>query len=55
MEWKIYKMQDGSVVACYGMQHDGGVLSPSGIGYTMPCFLHIVKDGSKVKRKQKNL
>jgi hypothetical protein len=39
MEWRIRPCSHGGVVAEYGSKHEGGVLSPAGIGYTMPAFI----------------
>lgn len=39
MEWRIRESAYGGVVAEKGIPHDGGVLAPNGIGYTMPAFI----------------
>lgn len=39
MEWRIRPCSHGGFVAEYGSKHNGGILSPSGIGFTMPGFI----------------
>ena len=39
MEWRIRESSHGGFVAERGMEHEGGVLAPSGIGCTMPAFI----------------
>ena len=39
MEWRIRESSHGGFVAERGVKHEGGVLAPSGIGYTMPVFI----------------
>lgn len=39
MEWRIRDCSHGGAVAELGLQHNGGVLAPSGVGVTMPAFI----------------
>lgn len=39
MERRIRESSHGGFVAERGMKHEGGVLSPSGIGCTIPAFI----------------
>ncbi len=39
MEWRIRESGHGGFVAERGIKHEGGVLSPSGIGFTLPAFI----------------
>ncbi|MGN0491282.1 MAG: hypothetical protein ACI4GX_02915 [Ruminococcus sp.] len=39
MEWRMRPCGHGGFVAEYGSKHEGGVLSHTGIGYTMPAFI----------------
>lgn len=38
MEWRVRECR-GGFAAVLGMAHEGGVLSPRGIGVTMPAFI----------------
>lgn len=39
MEWRIRENSRGGYTVAYGEQLDGGVLSPMGVGVTMPAFI----------------
>lgn len=39
MEWRIRENSHGGYTVAYGIQHDGGVPGPRGIGMTMPAFI----------------
>lgn len=39
MEWRIRECGHGGFVAELGIRHEGGVLSPAGVGVTLPAFV----------------